>query len=212
MFAFTGGNRFISMESVWKHFKNSKTIRDTYLCLHLSIHIRNNSIHLVTQSTVKTIATQGNKHKWKTMLFCCHWNRLQPPLPILGMHLRQSLYLQRREKEAAWREAAIMWIRRTGGAPQFVHFVILVFLLSFMEPRHRFQGIFSANLHSLADRYDNPFPTRFLAPIDCLKIPAQMSNDFLYLLLLKSVACNSIISLFKFNLFLIYSGLTCSCT
>jgi hypothetical protein len=22
------------------------------------------------------------------------------------------------------------------------------------------------------DRYDNPIPTRFLAPIDCLKIPA----------------------------------------
>jgi hypothetical protein len=25
---------------------------------------------------------------------------------------------------------------------------------------------------SLAGRYDNPIPTRFLAPIDCLKIPA----------------------------------------
>jgi hypothetical protein len=31
----------------------------------------------------------------------------------------------------------------------------------------------SANLCSLAGRYDNPIPTRFLAPIDCLKIPAQ---------------------------------------
>ena len=28
---------------------------------------------------------------------------------------------------------------------------------------------------SLACRYDNPIPTRFLAPIDCLKIPAQDS-------------------------------------
>jgi hypothetical protein len=26
---------------------------------------------------------------------------------------------------------------------------------------------------SLVGRYDNPIPTRFLAPIDCLKIPAQ---------------------------------------
>jgi hypothetical protein len=26
---------------------------------------------------------------------------------------------------------------------------------------------------SLAGRYDNPIPSRFLAPIDCLKIPAQ---------------------------------------
>jgi hypothetical protein len=32
----------------------------------------------------------------------------------------------------------------------------------------------SAILCSLACRYDNPFPPRFLAPIDCLKIPAQL--------------------------------------
>jgi hypothetical protein len=30
----------------------------------------------------------------------------------------------------------------------------------------------SASLCSLAGRYDNPIPTRFLAPIDFLKIPA----------------------------------------
>ncbi len=30
-----------------------------------------------------------------------------------------------------------------------------------------------AYLRSLAGRYDNPIPFRFLAPIDCLKIPAQ---------------------------------------
>jgi hypothetical protein len=30
----------------------------------------------------------------------------------------------------------------------------------------------SASLCSLAGLYDNPIPTRFLAPIDCLKIPA----------------------------------------
>jgi hypothetical protein len=30
----------------------------------------------------------------------------------------------------------------------------------------------SASICSLAGRYDNPIPTQFLAPIDCLKIPA----------------------------------------
>ncbi len=41
-----------------------------------------------------------------------------------------------------------------------------------MEPRNRFQGMNSASLCSLAGRYDNPIPTQFLSPIDCLKIPA----------------------------------------
>jgi hypothetical protein len=41
-----------------------------------------------------------------------------------------------------------------------------------MEPRNRFQGMNSASLCSLAGRYDNPIPPRFLAPIDSLKIPA----------------------------------------
>jgi hypothetical protein len=35
-----------------------------------------------------------------------------------------------------------------------------------------------ARLCSLAGRYDNPVPTRFLVPIDCLKIPAL--DDFIY--------------------------------
>jgi hypothetical protein len=47
--------------------------------------------------------------------------------------------------------------------------------LTFKEPRNRFQGISSSSLCSLAGRYDNPIPTRFLAPIDCLKIPALLS-------------------------------------
>ncbi len=38
---------------------------------------------------------------------------------------------------------------------------------------NRFQGINSASLCSLAGRYDNPIPPRFLAHIDSLKIPAQ---------------------------------------
>ncbi len=42
-----------------------------------------------------------------------------------------------------------------------------------MEPRNRFQGMNSASLFSLAGRYDNPIPTRCLAPIDFLKIPVN---------------------------------------
>ncbi len=38
----------------------------------------------------------------------------------------------------------------------------------------RSPGIDSARLHRLASRYDNPLPTRFLAPKDCSKIPAQL--------------------------------------
>jgi hypothetical protein len=47
------------------------------------------------------------------------------------------------------------------------------FFKTFKEPKNRFQGIDSARLCSLAGQYDNPIPTLFLAPIDCLKIPAQ---------------------------------------
>ncbi len=38
------------------------------------------------------------------------------------------------------------------------------------------QGIDSGNLCSLAGRYEKPFPTRLLAPIDCSKIPALSPN------------------------------------
>jgi hypothetical protein len=41
-----------------------------------------------------------------------------------------------------------------------------------MGPRNRFQGMNSASLCSLAGRYDNPLPPRFLAPIAAIKIPA----------------------------------------
>ncbi len=47
----------------------------------------------------------------------------------------------------------------------------------FKEPRNRSQGIDSANLHSLAGRYDNPIPTRFLSPIYFSGIQAQTSID-----------------------------------
>jgi hypothetical protein len=40
-------------------------------------------------------------------------------------------------------------------------------------PRNEFR---QASLCSLAGRYDNPIPTRYLAPIDCLRIPALRVN------------------------------------
>jgi hypothetical protein len=46
-----------------------------------------------------------------------------------------------------------------------------------MEPRNRFQGMNSTSLCSLAGRYDNPIPPRFLAPIVSLKIPALDSDS-----------------------------------
>jgi hypothetical protein len=53
-----------------------------------------------------------------------------------------------------------------------------------MKPRNRFQGMNSASLCSLAGRYDNPIPTRFLAPIDCLKSPALV---FVYMVDCKKI-------------------------
>ncbi len=38
-------------------------------------------------------------------------------------------------------------------------------------------GMNSASLCGLAGQYDNPIPTRFLAPIDYLKIPAPISKS-----------------------------------
>jgi len=49
------------------------------------------------------------------------------------------------------------------------------YFYTYKEPRNRFQGIYSSSLCSLADRYDNPICTRFLAPIDCSELPAQKS-------------------------------------
>ncbi len=47
------------------------------------------------------------------------------------------------------------------------------FFLSFKKPKNRFQGTSSARLCSLAGRYDNHIHARFLAHIECSKIPAQ---------------------------------------
>jgi hypothetical protein len=47
------------------------------------------------------------------------------------------------------------------------------YFLNVYGAQNRFQGMNSASLCSLAGQYDNPIPTPFLAPIDCLKIPAR---------------------------------------
>jgi hypothetical protein len=49
--------------------------------------------------------------------------------------------------------------------------------LTYKETKKRFQGINSARLCSLAGRYDNPIPIRFLVPLDCLKIPTQFLSS-----------------------------------
>ncbi len=46
--------------------------------------------------------------------------------------------------------------------------------------RNGFQGIDSASLCSLVGRYDNPFPTRLLAPIDCSEIPPLVPSSYEY--------------------------------
>jgi hypothetical protein len=43
---------------------------------------------------------------------------------------------------------------------------------TFKDPKNRFLGTNSARLCTIAGQYDNSIPTLFLAPIDCLKIPA----------------------------------------
>ena len=58
------------------------------------------------------------------------------------------------------RKCSVWWIQRG-------------YFETFKEPRNQFQGIDSASLCSLAARHDNPLLTRFLAPIDCSKIPAH---------------------------------------
>jgi hypothetical protein len=42
-------------------------------------------------------------------------------------------------------------------------------------PRNQFRQA----VYSLAGRYDKPIPTRFLAPIDCFKIPALYTDEYL---------------------------------
>jgi hypothetical protein len=65
---------------------------------------------------------------------------------------------------------------------------------TFKEPKNRFQGIHSASLCSPVSRYDNPIPTRFLALIDCSKIPALLCTVH-YTVYNTCICCSQIIYL-----------------
>jgi hypothetical protein len=52
-----------------------------------------------------------------------------------------------------------------------------LYFKTFMEPRNRFQGMNSASLCSLAGRYDNPIPTRFLAPTDTYRLAESIPRN-----------------------------------
>ncbi len=103
---------------------------------------------------------------------CTLWT--SPLSAVTGF--KEGLQVCRDSKEIQFREHYLIIIetnmrhsrKRANGnmSPNF---------LTFMEPRNRFQGTKSACLCSLSVRYDNPIPYRFLAPIDCLKIPALKS-------------------------------------
>jgi hypothetical protein len=49
--------------------------------------------------------------------------------------------------------------------------------LTFKEPKNRFQGTNCASLCSLAGRYHNPIPTRFLAHTDGEKYQHRLGLD-----------------------------------
>ncbi len=57
------------------------------------------------------------------------------------------------------------------------------------EPKNRFQETNSARLRTRACRYENSIPTRFLAPIDCLKIQAQFSHPSIVLFQWQVASC-----------------------
>ncbi len=71
---------------------------------------------------------------------------------FISLHSTSMIFLLLLSRSFDWSEKELLWPRA----------------------RNRFQGIDSARLCSLAGRYDNLIPTRFLAPIDCLKIPALL--------------------------------------
>jgi hypothetical protein len=50
----------------------------------------------------------------------------------------------------------------------------MVIFKTFKETRNLFQRTVSASLCSLAGRYGNPIPTRFLAPLDCKKFQHRL--------------------------------------
>ncbi len=100
-------------------------------------------------------------------LFLFQWN---PSSPSLSLHSSSS--------RTAFNCAAPIvhsfilppsFCSRNGMCPAFHTLDLSPYFKTFMEPRNRFQGNYSASQCSLAGQYDNPTPTRFLAPIDLKK-------------------------------------------
>ncbi len=104
-----------------------------------------------------------------------------------------------------WRMFSPARISRNG--PSRCHEAVF---LNVYGAQESIQGMNSASLWSLAGRYDNHIPTRFLSPIDCLKIPALSSieerggirvpNDTVFVLWAKKneLSCYSFFSFFFF--------------
>ncbi len=143
----------INQSEVWIRIllspsKKSKKNLDSY-CFVTSFWL------FILENDVR-VPSRSNKQKnfFKKLVFCCHLGRSMTKIAGSG--------------SASWSESG--WIgRRYGSAdpdpdpPQNV-----------MDPQHCLKFIVSfLNLCPLAGRYDNPIPTRFLAPTDCSKIPAQ---------------------------------------
>jgi hypothetical protein len=65
----------------------------------------------------------------------------------------------------------------------------------------------AGSLSSLVGRYDNPIPTRFLAPLGCYKIPALHSKwNVLYCALIKQkIKFSSYLSKFRMEQLRIFS-------
>ncbi len=84
------------------------------------------------------------------------WCRLKDPTWVFNM----GSWTHDLQIMVQGRKCSVWWIQRG-------------YFETFKEPRNQFQGIDSASLCSLAARHDNPLLTRFLAPIDCSKIPAH---------------------------------------
>jgi len=127
----------------------------------------------------------GSKLEWA--IYACTVHIPRPYLGPSSIKVLQRLLQLRRELgrkcsscaagSSVWAGLAssflalfLLVLYSTGGTP---HSLQSQNFLTFKGPKNRLQGFNSASLCSLAGRYDNPIPIWFLAPIDCLTIPAQ---------------------------------------
>jgi hypothetical protein len=114
----------------------------------------------------------------KYLIFYYIFYQPQPPPPLHGVKI-------------GWKIITLFHrfrLIRSTSEPEFLNFQ--------RAPKNRFQGINSASLCSLTGRYDNPIPTRCLAPIDYLKI-FQHSFQDMYKLYLCIGSNNALISRYK---------------